>query len=169
MALLRRRPKDAAPLIAADFSHQMLCRGAAKFSERGAVPIEADALHLPFANTSLDLVTSAFGFRNLSNYAAGLREFQRVLKPGGRIGILEFSEPGGLLGKLYAIYFRRILPIIGKALSGSSGSYTYLPTSVERFPAPASILAMMRDAGFDDVSWTPYTFGVAGLFRGTKV
>ena len=169
MALLRRRPAQAHPIIAADFAHQMLVRGATKFTPLGAIAIEADALHLPFANTSLDLVTSAFGFRNLSNYAAGLREFHRVLAPGGKVGILDFSEPGGLLGKLYAIYFRRVLPTIGKVISGSTGPYAYLPTSVGRFPAPPAMLQMMRDAGFSDVSWTPYTFGVAGLFCGTRL
>jgi demethylmenaquinone methyltransferase/2-methoxy-6-polyprenyl-1,4-benzoquinol methylase len=169
MALLRRRPINSAPIIAADFAHQMLVRGAAKFSHAGAIAIEADALHLPLADASLDLITTAFGFRNLSNYAAGLREFSRVLAPGGQLGILDFSEPGGLLGKLYAFYFRRILPAIGKAISGTTGPYAYLPTSVQKFPAPPVMLTMMRDAGFTDVSWTPYTFGVAGLFRGTKL
>ena len=169
MALLRRRPVTATPMIAADFAHQMLVRGAEKFVPQGAIAIEADALHLPFADVSLDLVTAAFGFRNLSNYASGLSEFHRVLAPGGQLGILEFSEPGGLLGKLYAFYFRRILPVIGKAISGSSGPYAYLPASVARFPSPPAMLAMMKDAGFRDVSWTPYTFGVAGLFCGTKV
>jgi demethylmenaquinone methyltransferase/2-methoxy-6-polyprenyl-1,4-benzoquinol methylase len=169
MALLRRRPPEATPVIAADFAHQMLVRGATKFSPHGAIAIEADALHLPFAEASLDLVTAAFGFRNLSNYASGLSEFHRVLAPSGRVGILEFSEPGGLLGKLYAFYFRRILPVVGKALSGSTGPYAYLPTSVGRFPSPERMTAMMQEAGFRDVSWTPYTFGVAGLFCGTKV
>jgi demethylmenaquinone methyltransferase/2-methoxy-6-polyprenyl-1,4-benzoquinol methylase len=169
LALLRRRPTGAVPIIAADFAHQMLVRGAAKFSHAGAVAIEADALHLPFAEASLNLVTTAFGFRNLSNYAAGLREFHRVLAPAGQLGILDFSEPGGLLGKLYAFYFRRILPGIGKALSGTAGPYAYLPSSVQKFPSPPAMLSMMREAGYTDVSWTPYTFGVAGLFRGTKV
>ncbi len=168
LALLRRRPPQSVPIIAADFSHQMLVRGARKFEQKGAIAIEADALQLPVAANRLDLITSAFGFRNLSNYESGLREFHRALAPGGRVGILDFSEPGGLLGKLYAFYFRRILPRIGKVLSGSSGPYTYLPTSVERFPAPAAMLEMMRSAGFSEVSWTPYTFGVAGLFQGTK-
>lgn len=168
MALLRRRPPHAVPIIAADFSHQMLVRGARKFQQKGAIAIEADALHLPIAAASLDLITTAFGFRNLSNYESGLREFYRTLAPGGRVGILDFSEPGGLLGKLYAFYFRRILPHIGKLLSGSAGPYTYLPTSVERFPAPPAMLEMMRRVGFTDVSWTPYTFGVAGLFQGTR-
>lgn len=168
LALLRRRPAKAIPVIAADFAHQMLVRGAQKFSPHGAVAIEADALHLPIADNGLDLLTTAFGFRNLANYSAGLYEFHRVLAPGGQVGILDFSEPGGLLGKLYAFYFRHILPVIGKAFSGTSGPYAYLPTSVERFPAPTAMLQMMRSAGFVNVSWTPYTFGVAGLFRGTK-
>ena len=168
LALLRRRPPQAVPIIAADFSHQMLVRGARKFTAKGAIAIEADALHLPLADGSLHLITTAFGFRNLSNYESGLREFHRSLAPGGRLGILDFSEPGGLLGKLYAFYFRRILPRVGKLLSGSSGPYAYLPASVERFPSPPSMLEMMRRVGFTDVSWTPYTFGAAGLFQGTR-
>ena len=169
LALLRRRPQNAAPILAADFAHQMLIRGAGKFTPRGAIAIEADALHLPVANNALNLVTTAFGFRNLANYSAGLREFHRVLAPGGQVGILDFSEPGGFLGKLYAFYFRRILPAIGKVLSGTSGPYAYLPSSVRQFPAPPVMVQLMREAGFVDVSWTPYTFGVAGLFRGTKL
>jgi len=91
MALLRRRPKDGRPVLAADFAHQMLVRGAAKFCPRGAVAVEADALHLPFPSESLDLLITAFGFRNLANYRAGLEEFYRTLKPGGELGILDFS------------------------------------------------------------------------------
>jgi demethylmenaquinone methyltransferase/2-methoxy-6-polyprenyl-1,4-benzoquinol methylase len=168
MALLRRRPAGSTPIIAADFAHRMLVRGASKFSTKRAVAIEADALNLPVADDTLDLITTAFGFRNLSNYEAGLREFSRVLKAGGRVGILDFSEPGGLMGKLYAFYFRVVLPRVGKALSGVAGPYAYLPASVERFPSPPVMLEMMRRAGFRDVQWTPFTFGVAGLFQGTK-
>ena len=168
MALLRLRPANARPIIAADFAHQMLVRGAAKFHAKGAIAVEADALQLPFSNQSLDLITSAFGFRNLANYESGLREFYRVLSTGGQIGILDFSEPGGVLGRLYAFYFRSILPAIGKAISGMAGPYAYLPNSVERFPPPPVMLELMRSVGFREVSWTPYTFGVAGLFRGTR-
>jgi demethylmenaquinone methyltransferase/2-methoxy-6-polyprenyl-1,4-benzoquinol methylase len=169
MALLRRRPAQSVPIIAADFAHQMLLRGARKFTPRGAVAIEADALQLPMADDSLDLITTAFGFRNLANYEAGLLEFYRVLSPGGSVGILDFSEPSGLAGKVYSFYFRNVLPRIGKALSGVSGPYAYLPSSVERFPPPAKMLDMMRRVGFSSVTWTPYTFGVAGLFQGTKL
>ena len=95
----------------------MLDRGRHKFLGRGAVALEADALHLPLRPASLDLIVTAFGFRNLANYEAGLREFHRVLKPGGQLGILDFSEPGGLIGKAYAVYFRRVLPAIGRLIS----------------------------------------------------
>jgi demethylmenaquinone methyltransferase/2-methoxy-6-polyprenyl-1,4-benzoquinol methylase len=168
MALLRRRPPQAAPVLAIDFSHQMLLRGAAKFRKHGAVAIEADALQLPLAGGTLQLVTTAFGFRNLANYEAGLKEFHRVLAAGGELGILDFSEPGGILGRLYAFYFRRVLPRIGRMLSGSGGAYTYLPASVERFPAPSEMLASLERAGFRDARWTAYTFGIAGLYTARK-
>ena len=168
MALLRRRPQEATPVLAIDFSHQMLMRGAAKIQKHGAIAIEADALHLPIADNTLQLLTTAFGFRNLANYEAGLEEFHRVLASGGELGILDFNEPSGLLGKLYAIYFRRVLPHIGRMISGSSGAYTYLPASVERFPAPTEMLARLERAGFRDVRWTPYTFGISGLYTARK-
>ena len=168
MALLRRRPAQAVPLLAIDFSHQMLVRGARKFSRRGAIAIEADALHLPLADNSLQLLTTAFGFRNLANYEVGLSEFYRVLAPGAELAILDFSEPRGLLGKVYAFYFRHVLPRIGRLLSGASGPYAYLPTSVERFPAPHELMATMESVGFRNATWTPYTFGIAGLYSAHK-
>jgi demethylmenaquinone methyltransferase / 2-methoxy-6-polyprenyl-1,4-benzoquinol methylase len=168
LALLRLRPQSGRPVLAADFAHQMLLRGAAKFGPRNAIAIEADALHLPLHDASVDLLTTAFGFRNLANYHSGLEEFHRVLKPGGELGILDFSEPGGMMGKLYAFYFRRVLPAVGSLISGVSGPYKYLPRSVHRFPAPAELLASMRSVGFEQTSWTPYSFGIAGLYRGVR-
>ena len=178
MALLKRRPRGARPTLAADFSRAMLSRGAKKFGGPGvgarrvgepyAIPLEADALHLPIQSASLDLIVSAFGFRNLANYEAGLREFHRVLKPGGQLGILEFSEPGGLLGKAYAVYFRRVLPAIGRMVCGKAGAYSYLPISVGSFPPPAKMLELMRGAGYEDCAWQPYTFGIAGLYTGAR-
>ena len=168
MALLRRRPPQSVPLLAIDFSHQMLLRGAAKFREHGAIAVEADALHLPIGDNTLQLVTTAFGFRNLANYEAGLAEFHRVLAPGGELGILDFSEPSGILGKLYAFYFRRVLPRVGRMLSGSGGAYAYLPASVDRFPAPAEMLRKLERAGFRDACWIPYTFGIAVLYTARK-
>lgn len=168
LALLRHRAASARPILAADFSHAMLVRGAAKFQGHNVTAIEADALHLPLGTDSLDLITSAFGFRNLANYGAGLAEFHRVLRSRGELGILDFSEPGGVIGKLYAFYFRRVLPAIGSRLSGMGSAYAYLPSSVERFPPPPEMLELMRNAGFIQVSWTPYSFGIAGLYRGVK-
>jgi len=173
MALLKYRPRGARPVLAADFARGMLSRGAQKFAARkageaGAVAIEADALHLPLPSGSLDLIVTAFGFRNLANYEAGLREFHRVLKPGGQLGILDFSEPGGLLGKAYAVYFRRVLPAIGRAICGKDGPYSYLPRSVGNFPAPPEMLELMQAANYAQCAWQPYTFGIAGLYTGTR-
>lgn len=173
MALLKRRPRGSRPVIAADFARGMLSRGAKKFSceQTGrpyAVALEADALHLPLRPASLDLVVTAFGFRNLANYGAGLREFARVLKPGGQLGILDFAEPGGLMGKAYAVYFRRVLPAIGRMICGKDGPYSYLPASVEKFPPPAEMLDMMRANGYTECAWKPYTFGIAGLYTGVR-
>ncbi|WP_432432204.1 ubiquinone/menaquinone biosynthesis methyltransferase [Granulicella arctica] len=170
LALLKHRPagSDVAPILAVDFSHNMLMRGAAKFASRNIIPIEADALHLPIAPGSLDLVTSAFGFRNLANYEEGLAELFRVLRPGGQIGILDCNQPDGLVGVLYSLYFKQVLPKLGGLISGDSSAYSYLPASVERFPRPPRMLQLIREAGFTDASWTSYTFGVAGLYRATK-
>lgn len=168
-ALLERRPANAAPITAIDFSHNMIEIGRRKLAEQPVNFIEADALHLPFADASQDLVVSAFGFRNLADYAAGLREIRRVLRPGGQVGILDFGEPEGIVGHGYRFYFHHVLPKIGAALSGSGGAYAYLPRSVSRFPKPQAMRDMMAAAGFADASWTPYLFGVAGLFRGRAI
>jgi demethylmenaquinone methyltransferase/2-methoxy-6-polyprenyl-1,4-benzoquinol methylase len=168
LALRRQAPADAAAYFGADFSHQMLRRGADKFMGKGVVAVEADALRLPFADARFDLVVSAFGFRNLANYKAGLEEIHRILANGGEFGILDFSEPGGLFGKVYSFYFRNVLPKIGSVISGSKSSYQYLPESVHRFPTPEKMMEEMRAAGFSEVSWKPFTFGIAGLYRGKK-
>jgi demethylmenaquinone methyltransferase/2-methoxy-6-polyprenyl-1,4-benzoquinol methylase len=167
MAFALSRRGSHAQVTGADFSHAMLKLALAK-TTRGKVKwIEADALQLPFAEQSFDLVTSAFGFRNLADYDAGLQEIRRVLRADGEFGILDFSEPKGILGKLYRFYFRRVLPRVGALISRSS-AYSYLPASVERFPSPSEMLDRMKAAGFKNVSWTAYSFGIAGLFRGTK-
>ncbi len=169
-ALYRRSSMSAAPaqIIGADFSHAMLKLAEQKSKGKNIRWVEADALHLPFPPGQFQLVTSAFGFRNLANYDRGLAEIYRVLAPDGEVGILDFGEPKGLLGKLYRVYFRRVLPAIGTLISGVRGPYSYLPASVLRFPSPDEMLERMRSAGFRDASWTPYTFGIAGLYRGKK-
>jgi demethylmenaquinone methyltransferase / 2-methoxy-6-polyprenyl-1,4-benzoquinol methylase len=156
-------------ITGADFSHAMLLRATAKSTANSAPRwIEADALNLPFPDDHFDLVTSAFGFRNLADYDAGLREILRVLRPGGEAGILDFGEPRGVTGAIYRIYFRQVLPRIGTLISGVRGPYAYLPASVERFPAPQEMLDRMTKAGFIEATWSPYTFGIAGLYRGKK-
>ncbi len=169
LALLRRRPstRSTAPILAVDFSHNMLLRGSHKLSGKNVLRLEADALHLPLPSLSMDLISSAFGFRNLASYEAGLAELYRVLKPGGQIAILDCNQPLGLVGALYNFYFRKILPRIGALLSNAD-AYRYLPSSVERFPRPPRMLQMIQAAGFRDAAWTSYTFGVAGLYRATK-
>ena len=170
LALMRHRPKDAneSPLLAVDFSHEMLVRGKQKFAPHNIVAIEADALHLPLPDNSLDLITSAFGFRNLANYDEGLRELYRVLRPGGQIGILDCNQPEGLVGVMYDLYFKKILPKVGGVISGDARAYRYLPASVERFPRPARMLEMIRAAGYEEARWTGYTFETAGLYRAVK-
>ncbi len=167
-ALRRRAGKSSPKVLGADFSHAMLTRAREKSEGTSLRWVEADALHLPFADENFDLVTSAFGFRNLADYDAGLREIARVLRPGGECGILDFGEPGGMIGNLYRFYFRSVLPKVGTFISGVKGPYAYLPASVARFPQPSEMLERMERAGLRDVSWTPYTFGIAGLYRGKK-
>jgi demethylmenaquinone methyltransferase/2-methoxy-6-polyprenyl-1,4-benzoquinol methylase len=169
-ALQRHAGTSSAQIVGADFSHAMLRRAAFKSADRIASPewIEADALNVPFPDAHFDLVTSAFGFRNLADYDASLREIARVLRPGGECGILDFGEPKGVMGSLYRIYFKQVLPRVGTVISGVRGPYVYLPASVERFPSPEEMLTRMKNAGLAEASWTPYTFGIAGLYRGKR-
>jgi demethylmenaquinone methyltransferase / 2-methoxy-6-polyprenyl-1,4-benzoquinol methylase len=169
LALLKHRPStpSTTPILAVDFSHKMLRLGASKWSKSYVLPIEADALHLPLPPDSLDLVSSAFGFRNLANYEAGLTELFRVLRPGGEITILDCNQPDGLLGAFYNLHLHRILPLVGAILSNPA-AYSYLPASIARFPRPPRMIEMIQAAGFCSATWTSYTFGVAGLYRATK-
>jgi demethylmenaquinone methyltransferase/2-methoxy-6-polyprenyl-1,4-benzoquinol methylase len=168
-ALGRERGATAAPIFGADFVKGMLvrARGKAASAGRSAVFVAADALKLPFQDASFDLVTSAFGFRNLANYERGLREIARVLKPGGEVGILEFSEPGsGPLAGVFRFYFRQILPRIGGAISGSGEAYSYLPASVAKFPSPPELAQLMVTCGFGDTRFESWNFGSVVLHAG---
>jgi demethylmenaquinone methyltransferase / 2-methoxy-6-polyprenyl-1,4-benzoquinol methylase len=130
---------------------------------------EADALRLPFAGDSFDLVTIAFGFRNLANYEAGLREIRRVLKPGGTIAILEFTEPPeGLLGDFYRWYFCKVLPKIGGLISGERSAYTYLPKSVAQFFRPPELAALMIAVGYQSVDYRAWTLGTVALHTAVR-
>jgi demethylmenaquinone methyltransferase/2-methoxy-6-polyprenyl-1,4-benzoquinol methylase len=165
---LRREASESVSITGVDFVHAMLQRAAIKSQRTTLRWVEADALHLPFADSRFDLVTSAFGFRNLIDYDAGLREILRILKSNGECGILDFGEPKGFIGGAYRIYFRRVLPVVGTLISGVKGPYAYLPASVKCFPKPEEMLCRMRDTGFREASWTAYSFGIAGLYRGKK-
>ena len=151
-----------ASIIGSDFVEPMLVRGRKKAlaGHGGVVFAAADALNLPFPDASFDLITAAFGFRNLVNYEGGLREFARVLKPGGELGILEFSDPtSGLMAKLFLVYFRYILPRIGEVFTRKSGAYDYLPRSVSKFPSIGELSALIEKCGFRDVRVDPWLFG----------
>jgi demethylmenaquinone methyltransferase/2-methoxy-6-polyprenyl-1,4-benzoquinol methylase len=167
-ALLAHRPHNAEPVTGLDFSTEMLNLAERKYAGANVRWMEGDAMSLPFATSSLDLVTSAFGFRNLTNYAAGLAEIRRVLRPGGSIGILECNQPSGAAGALYNLYFQRVLPILGGWISGDRAAYEYLPASVARFPQPPRMLQLMRDAGFNHCRWDGFLLRAAGLYRGVK-
>jgi demethylmenaquinone methyltransferase / 2-methoxy-6-polyprenyl-1,4-benzoquinol methylase len=168
-----------ARVIGADFAHPMLLRA----KEKSASPIaseqrqsihalsfyEADALRLPFADRSFDLVTTAFGFRNLANYEAGLREIYRVLKPGATLAILEFTEPpAGFLGDLYRWYFRRVLPLVGGWISGERSAYIYLPASVSRFFGPRGLASLLQTLGYSEVDFSVWTFGTVALHTAVR-
>ena len=168
-----------ARIVAVDFAHTMLVRAKEKSASliaatpgQTAPPVpflEADALRLPFADASFDLVTTAFGFRNLSNYEAGLREIQRVLKPGGTIAILEFTEPpDGLLGDLYRWYFCKVLPKIGGIISGDSAAYSYLPKSVARFFRPPELASLMTTVGYQSVAYRVWTLATVALHTAVR-
>ena len=176
---LALRNSGKARILGADFAHTMLMRARMKselvpshsgLPAREPIPLfEADALRLPFADASFDLVASAFGFRNLANYEAGLREIYRVLKPGGTIAILEFMEPlEGLLGNLYRWYFTRVLPRVGWFISGHQLAYTYLPKSVARFFRPPELAALMSTAGYQSVEFREWTMRTVALHTGMR-
>src|SRR6266851_5212823 len=156
-------------VLGSDFCHPMLTAAVGKIARRGfgSQVFESDALRIPARDGSFDLVTVAFGFRNLANYQRGLEEMRRVLRPGGLAAILEFSQPPNtLFAGLYNFYSRRILPAIGGALSGSRDAYTYLPESVRRFPSPEELAGQMRDTGFRRVTFERITAGIVCLHLG---
>jgi demethylmenaquinone methyltransferase / 2-methoxy-6-polyprenyl-1,4-benzoquinol methylase len=168
----RREAPSGAEIIGTDFAPEMLARARAKAAAAAAAVefIEADALRLPFADTSFDLVSCAFGFRNLANYERGLQEVLRVLRAGGAAGILEFAEPPGkVFGAFYRMYFRHILPFLGGMISGSASAYSYLPSSVSKFPSPEDLKAQFERAGFVGVRFERWTGGIVTLHTGRKV
>lgn len=167
---LELRRVSAGTVVGSDFAHPMLVRARRKASARFPLElVEGDTLRLPFGDESFDVVTAAFGFRNLANYRRGLEEISRVLKRGGEAGILEFTLPSaGLFARAYRFYFRSLLPRIGRVVSGVPGPYSYLPASVEQFPDCDEFGRWMEAAGFRSVSYELWTGGTVALHRGIK-
>jgi demethylmenaquinone methyltransferase / 2-methoxy-6-polyprenyl-1,4-benzoquinol methylase len=171
-----RRGRGRIRVVGADFTHEMLTLARQKTASlaAGAPPIEfveADAQRLPFADDRFQIVSVAFGLRNVTQTLEGLKEMARVCAPGGRVVVLEFSMPtNALFGSAYRWYFRHVLPRIGQLVSGDKQSaYKYLPDSVSEFPCGERLASMMESCGLERVTWTPLTFGIATLYVGTKI
>ena len=168
-AFRHRAPRDCR-VFATDFTHGMLKLARRKQGDRDVVFLEADTLSLPFPDDQFQVVSVAFGLRNVSSTLGGLREMARVCKPGGRVLVLEFSLPGNkLLSRVYQWYFRRILPRLGQLLvRNRQAAYEYLPQSVAEFPSGRQLTALMEEAGLSNTSFHPLTGGIATVYVGQK-
>ncbi len=168
-AALAREPGFQGQVLGADFAEPMLRAGSAKVRELPVRPVVCDALRLPLRDASCDGIIVAFGARNFDDLDAGLREMLRVTAPGGRIVVLDCSTPRSAAVRIpYRFYFHRILPVIGRLVSGHRTAYQYLPGSVDNFPDGDSLAGRMRDAGIARVAWEPLTFGISALHYGER-
>lgn len=175
-----KRGRGKIRVVGSDFTHQMLIRAREKATPvtapqngQSSAPmefVEADTQQLPFDDNQFQLVTVAFGLRNVTDTRRGLREMCRVCLPGGRVAVLEFSLPRNwLFRSVYLWYFRNILPIIGQLVSRNRQmAYNYLPQSVAEFPQGEVLAGIMQECGFSEVTWTPMTFGIATLYVARK-
>ncbi len=168
-ATLSRRPGFRGRIVAVDFSEPMLRAGIGKAARAMVAPLVADALSLPLGDGTCDGAIVAFGIRNVTDLDAALREVHRVLEPGARFVILEFSTPAMPVARsLYLAYFRHLLPLLGSLISGHRTAYTYLPQSVAHFPETADLARRMTAAGFASVEWENLTFGIAAIHTGHR-
>lgn len=164
---LERRDGFQGRVVASDFAHPMLVQGGDKIRDARVSPVCGDSLRLPFPDDTFHGATVGFGVRNLADLALGLSEFRRVLRPGRRLVILEFTTPPNALVRAgYHFYFRRILPVVGRIVSGHPWAYTYLPESVKEFPGPSELGALLESVGFHDVGWRLLTGGIAAIHWG---
>ncbi len=162
---------QAKSIVGVDISEEMLKIGREKIEQRGLSDRitlrRGDSEKLPFSDSQFDAVLVAFGVRNFENLQKGLTEIRRVLRPGGTVVVLEFSQPRVFpVKQLYSLYSRYVLPHIGGAISKDKGAYQYLPDSVARFPSGPDFLRRMEEAGFKKTTWKPLTFGIASLYKG---
>ena len=166
---LARRPTFRGRVIASDFAHPMLATGAPKLAGAPVRAVCADSLGLPFEDGTFDGATVGFGVRNLSDVERGLTELRRVLRPGSRLVVLEFTTPPNPVVRAgYHFYFHRVLPVVGRIVSGHPWAYTYLPESVKAFPGPDALRDLFRDAGFDEPGYQLLSFGIAALHWGAR-
>lgn len=166
---LAARKNFSGRLVASDFAQPMLVHGAHKVVRAPVSAVCGDTLRLPFPAGTFEGATVGFGVRNLSDLNAGLREFNRVLKPGARLVVLEFTTPPNALVRAgYHFYFHRILPVVGRVVSGHPWAYTYLPESVKEFPGPGELRDRFTEAGFRDAGYQLLTFGIAAIHWGVK-
>jgi len=170
---LEARRGGAARVLGIDFAGAMLALGRRKIAAAGEarrIPLaRADAMRIPVGSAAVDAVTVAFGIRNVERPEVACAEMARTLRPGGRLAILEFGVPRFPgVRPLYLWYFKRVLPLIGRMISGHSGAYTYLPASVGAFPPPEEFMALLRTAGFVDTRAVPLTFGIVHLYTATR-
>ena len=173
VALESRRPGGAARVLGVDFSGAMLAQGLKKVEaagQRSRIALaRGDAMRLPARSGSVDAATVAFGIRNVQHPEVACAEMARVLKPGGRLAILEFGVPRVPgIRPLYLWYFKQVLPRIGQLISGHNAAYTYLPASVGAFQPPSAVVTMLRNAGFDEVEVVPLTFGIVYLYTAVR-
>lgn len=166
---LTRRPGFEGRVMASDFAQPMLVQGRGKLDHKPISPVCGDTLRLPFPDESFDGAAVGFGVRNLADLQQGLADMRRVLRPGARLVILEFTVPTNPVMKtLYMIYFTKILPVVGRIVSGHPWAYTYLPESVKEFPSPEDLAGLLREVGFIDVRWRNLSGGIAALHVGVK-
>jgi demethylmenaquinone methyltransferase/2-methoxy-6-polyprenyl-1,4-benzoquinol methylase len=166
---LARQQGFEGAVIATDFALPMLVEGRDKLSD-SVTPVCGDSLRLPFPDASFDGATVGFGVRNLSDLRAGFSDLARVLRPGARLVILEFTDPPNpLMRHLYHFYFHRVLPLVGRVVSGHPWAYTYLPESVKEFPGPEEVAVLLSESGFRDVEWSFLTGGIAAIHVGVSV
>ena len=168
-AELARQPGFAGIVVGADFAEPMLRAGSGKAPSSSLAAVAADALALPMADATASGAIVAFGVRNLADLDAGLREARRVLRSGSRFVILEFSTPRApVIRTLYHLYFKYVLPVVGRLVSGHRTAYRYLPESVANFPDQQQLARRMELAGFRNVEWRSLTFGIAALHWGER-
>ena len=166
---LARRPAFRGRVVASDFAFPMIANGVHKIGGQSIEPVCGDALRLPLPDACCDGVIVGFGVRNLASVDDGVRELTRVLRPGGRLVILEFTTPAWQpFRAIYLSYFTKVLPLVGRLVSRHGEAYSYLPESVLQFPRPQHLGAIMEGAGLRNVQWRTLTGGIAAIHSGTR-